>query len=258
MAKAADICTHARGLARRVHLVDLLCRNPIGASEAQDRLGDSRIIQNGEFVEDRKNEDRRDHDPENHENNGNDAASDRPTARPVADHANEQDREDSKQYDVYEQYFELVAKPGPECLRRKPVLTLTNESFVHGKWSAQDGSEHQEFRPINKSLQWLESCDAFGKIAHPSGPTEVQQQNVERDSIKKIPKDQPISAFKIRVGLRPCIDRNLRQVSVRGGFHIKMVRRLRRRGNADRRRHGGLWQRARPRRALRIRAMYAE
>src|SRR6266404_9029333 len=107
LAIAADVCAHARGLARGVHLVDLLRRNSISASEAQDRLGDPRIIQHPEFVQQRKNEDRCDHDREDHENDGNDGAPDRPTARPAADHANEQDREDSKQYDVYQQYLEL-------------------------------------------------------------------------------------------------------------------------------------------------------
>src|SRR6266850_1061083 len=223
LAIPADVCAHARGLARRVHLVDLLRGNSISASEAQDRLGDPRIIQHREFVEDREDEDWCNHHREDHEHEGDDGAPDRPTARPAADHAKKQDSEDSNQYDVHQKYFELIAKPGPESLRCKPVLAFTKESFVNGKRSAEDGSEHQEFRPVNQRLLWLESRDAFGKIAHSGRPTEVEQQEIERNTIKKIPKDQPISAFKIGVGFRSRIGRNLRQVRVRGSLHVKMV-----------------------------------
>src|SRR6266403_1214224 len=63
-AETADVCAHARRLARGVHLIDLLSGNPIGARHAQDGLRDLWIFEHRKLIEERKDEDRSNHNEE--------------------------------------------------------------------------------------------------------------------------------------------------------------------------------------------------
>src|SRR5260370_731130 len=150
--------------------------------------------------EQRKDKDRRNHNEENQKDDGDAGATDPPASRKPVDYAKEHHRDNSAEHDVYYKHDELVAEPGNKRLRRKSVLPLAKVSLVYCKRRAQDRSDDQKFRPIYKRLQRLEACDAFGKSPHHAGPAKVQQKDIECRAIKKIPKDQPVSALEVGLG----------------------------------------------------------
>ena len=81
--------------------------------------------------------------------------------------------------------------------------------------------------PIDEGLQPLPLGEALSQVAHPRGPAHVQQQERNHCAQQKIPQDQPVAAFEIRIGARLGARRHQVHVGVGGRVHIEVVRRLR-------------------------------
>jgi len=89
LAEAADIGAHAGGLLGSVDFEDVVGGNPVRARHREDGSGDFGIVKAGNFVEQREDEHRGDHDAENEKANGDDGAPDVPASVELANDGKE-------------------------------------------------------------------------------------------------------------------------------------------------------------------------
>ena len=233
----AHVRAHARRLARRIHLVDVVRLDSVHVREPQHRLGDFRVVQRRHFVEEREDEDWSGHGDEDQEQRHHSRAPDPPGALEFADDR-EKDRDENAAEDrIDEKAFELVAHPRSECLRRHAVLMLAVVPLVPGEREGEDGRDDEVFDPVDDRVDRAHLREPLGEVAHPRRPAEVQQDDRDDDAVQEVPQDQPIGALEVRVRPRPRRRRDLREIPLGRRIRIKVRRRLRRRRNGNDRRH---------------------
>ena len=83
------------------------------------------------------------------------------------------------------------------CSRKNPSYTV--------RGNAMTLATHDELHPVERRLQRLEASNPLRQIAHPSRPPKAQQNPHHQNDRKKIPQQQPVSAFEIGVRARPLL-----------------------------------------------------
>ena len=109
-------------------------------------------------------------------------------------------------------------------MRGESVFVFAEIIFVNRERKNEDGGENEILQPVHERVHWLETSDAFRQIPHAGRPAQIQQQQRDDDSIKKIPENQPVAAFEIGVGTGRLVGGNLRQISIGGGGGVEVRR----------------------------------
>src|ERR1700691_2279086 len=128
--EATYVGAHARALAGRIDLKNILGGDSIGASHAQDRLCNLPVVQSRNFVKDGNDIDRGDEDNKNQEADGHSRRPNPPGALQPTYYAEQQNHQDAAEHKIHSQTLYLVAHPGAESLRSQPVLVFAKVVFV--------------------------------------------------------------------------------------------------------------------------------
>src|SRR6185369_9166783 len=163
-----------------------------------------------------------------------------PGARHTTNDSEEQHEQDSAENSVDEYILELIEHPWAEGLGGETVLVLAEITFVNGDGKTEYAGDGEILHPIEKCLKRPEARNAFGKVAHFRRPSEIQDDERNYDTVKKVPEYEPVTTFEILVGTFASGCRHLGEISIGRGFSIERGRRLGCVRNGDDRGHLGL------------------
>src|SRR5204862_5304233 len=103
---------------------------------------------------------------------------------------------------------QLFDKPRPESLGGESVLMFAKEQLIEGEGKTQHCYDQNVANRIYRHVNRFGIRRALGEIAQPRRPFQYQQKNRDGSADQKIPKDEPVAAFEISVGLRAFVGGN--------------------------------------------------
>ena len=144
--------THVRAgafaLLGRVHFIDFRRRNAVLAGQAQNRIANVRICQNGVLVEHRRDENRKDQRGHQQKRGCGHGSPNVPGARQPPHDAEQRHHHQAAQHDAEPQALELIDGPLEEILVHQVVFLFAEEPFIDSERRADDRCDRQILREI--------------------------------------------------------------------------------------------------------------
>ena len=202
-AEPRDIGGNPLGLLRRVDHIDVVGRDVLFMGDAQYFGSHRPLGHRGIFIEQRLDEQWREHDHHREHRRQRAARPQPPALRAVADHGVD-DHEHQRADDQPDaEQLRLLETPFGQGLVGHAVLMLAIVSGVDRPGQGQHRAGDRERDRINR---WLEPFVAgqFGGPATPRRrPAEAEHQPVGQDRDQSAPQGEPVAAFEIGIGLGP-------------------------------------------------------
>ena len=196
-----DVGRNPLGLLRGVEQVDMFRGNVLGLRHRDDPVADRPGGQLGICVEQRRDEDRSDQHGECQERGDHPGGHDPPVFGEAPDHGVNRHRQQRHDHQVDPEPLGQIEQPASKALVHQIVLLLAHETGVDRPRQGQYGASNRVAQHGDPGDPGRAFEQPLAQITELHRQAEPQQQSVDQHRNQRAPRDQPVAALKIGVGL---------------------------------------------------------